>query len=378
MASRNLQSAYNIAIKDLINNFGPLGIYAGNRNHREYWARDSFFASLGLLSDKRYDIVRKNLNLFTSNIREDGHIPARIEERPHLLNLLGIIQSYRYNKSRVLHKQSQPWASDVVDSNSLFLISSCAYLSETKDVLWFEQKKKILKQSAKWLEERIDRTGLLREGYTASWFDASLKSGYVAYSNILCWKAFLEISKQNGFARYRKLAKKLQKAILENFWDKQRNYFIDWISSRGRRHTYFSADANLLAVWWEIIAKKPSGKILNFIDLHKLNKIPIRLVYPKLSGINYYFNKIIFHNYAGENSFIWWGVVLALARKVVGDLKRMHIDMNIIADVIVMQNSCPEVFSIKGKPVNGILYKSENGLTWTAGLYVLIYNSLQK
>ena len=43
----SITNAYRIALSDLKSNYRELGIYAGPKNHREYWARDSFFASFG-------------------------------------------------------------------------------------------------------------------------------------------------------------------------------------------------------------------------------------------------------------------------------------------------------------------------------------------
>ncbi|QQS39209.1 hypothetical protein IPM62_01170 [Candidatus Woesebacteria bacterium] len=42
-----IRKAYEIAQKDLRLNYGKFGIYAGPKNHHEYWARDSFFATFG-------------------------------------------------------------------------------------------------------------------------------------------------------------------------------------------------------------------------------------------------------------------------------------------------------------------------------------------
>ena len=73
-----IKKAVKIARDGLRRNYKTLGIYAGQKHFDEYWARDSFFASLGSLELKDYNIVKTNLNLVLKNQSKEGLIPVRI------------------------------------------------------------------------------------------------------------------------------------------------------------------------------------------------------------------------------------------------------------------------------------------------------------
>ena len=87
------------------------------------------FASFGSIAIKDYAIVKKNINLFLSNMDKKSQIPLRVGRRPLkiFLGFLGFkfkrIPLYTFDFN---NKNS-------VDQNSLVVISAYYYYKKTKD-----------------------------------------------------------------------------------------------------------------------------------------------------------------------------------------------------------------------------------------------------
>lgn len=372
---KSILQARKIAERDLRANYGKLGIYAGPQKHKQYWARDSFITSFGSCVLKDFDQVRKNLELFKKYQREDGHIPARVEENFHVLTVLGV--GAKRKKPKALHKQSQPWATEVVDSNPWYIISTCNYIEESNEALWLEENGNNLKKAADWLVDRIDNRSLVFESFIGNWSDAIFKKGNVLYTNVLSWKALIwlgRLLKKDGGKKYLKVAARFKKAIQGNFWDDDRGYFVDWISKGGRKYDHFASDGNLLAVWWGLADKQQGKRIFNFIDSNGLNKVPVPTIYPKLPWPNNILNTLIFPMYRTANTFTWWGCVSAVSRLRIDDFEGALRDMVAISKIIVNHGYCPEVVTPKGKEVTLLFWKSEKQIAWTAGMYIYACN----
>lgn len=365
--------AKKIAIIDIKINYGDLGIYAGPYKHKQYWARDSFITSLGACTNKDFAIVKINLDTFAKYQRLDGHIPARVEENYHQLTLLGI--KIRRKKPIALHKQTQPWANDVVDSNSWYLISALNYIQTSKDKEWLRNNKKILIKSSEWLISNIHSNGLLYEGFTGNWSDCNLRRGYMIYNNVLAWKAIKELASLligEESNKYTKISDHLKESIITKFWDEELGYFIDRID-RSKKYRYFYSDGNLLAIWFGLVGKVKGKRIIDYIDKNGLNKIPVPSGYPKMDWWNNLINKAFFPMYRTKNTFTWWGCVSALARLKIGDNAGAIKDLKKVAEKIVEYDTCHEVLTPDGKPVDLWFYKSERRIAWTAGMYLYTY-----
>ncbi len=370
--------AKKIAIEDLRSNYGDLGIYAGPSKHHQYWARDSFIASFGSCSLGDFEQVKRNLNTFSRHQREDGHIPARIEENYHVLSVVGI--NLRRKRFKVLHKQSQPWATDVIDSNAWFIIASYNYVLISGDRSWPRDNIQSLVKAGKWLSSKIDGKSLIREGFTANWLDCNFRRGNIASSNILVCEAFFLLDKllpQRVGKKYLALSSKLKDLINKYFWDGKKGYFIDYIDPRGYQHSEFASDGNLFSIWFGIADETQSRKILNFIDRNSLDDIPMPSIFPRLVWWDHLLNLFIFPAYKTKNSYTWIGCLLPLARMAIKD-KRAFSNINRIAKTILKYKTCHEILASDGKPVNIIFYKSEKQIAWTAGLFVYVLDQIEK
>ncbi len=374
-----LLRALNIAITDLRSNYGNLGIYASPFKHRQYWARDSFIASIGACTLNDYNQVKNNLNTFIKYQRNDGHIPARIEENYHFLTVFGIYSKRK--KLTVLHKQSQPWASDVVDSNSWFIISSYNYIKTSNNQKWFRENVDALDKAIEWLISKLDKSNLIKEGFTANWSDCNFVKGNTIYNNVLAWKALLCISELSEGVKkenYLKMADFLKVNINKYFWDDVNGYFIHYIGLHGTRYKEFYSDGNLLSIWWGLANQNQTKKIYKFIDNNNLTKNLIPIAYPRLVLWDNIANHLIFPMYKTENTFTLWTCIYILSKIVSGNLADGAREITRFAETIVNFNTCHEVLTPDGKPVDMWFYKSEKSMAWTSGMFILAFNQLTK
>lgn len=374
-----LKKAYEIAVADLRANYGRLGIYAGPKNHHEYWARDSFFASFGSLSLGDTRVVKKNLDLFTKYQNAIGHIPLRVEERFHSLGVLGI--NLLHKKPKPVFKPSQPWAGEVIDSNPLYLILVCEYVKKTGDVVWVKKNSQKIMNAVSWLVGKFNERNLVTEGFNAGWADFTFKRGNVLYTNILVWRAFkllCDALPADGAKHCSLLTKKMEDAIKKNLWDKKRGYFIDHIGKHGKKHKVFASDGNLLAILFGLATKRQGKEIIRFIDKHQLSRIPVPIYFPSLEWKHKVLNNIFFTSYNTKNTFTWWGSISALCRLKMGDAKGALNDLNALAKIINKYQSVPEIVDPRGDLVRSLFYKTELQSSWAAGMFVYAFNKARR
>ena len=358
-----IKRALEIAKKDLRANYGTLGIYAGQKNHREYWSRDSFFATYGACAIEDFEIVRKNLDLFRRYQRENGQIPLRVEDRNHALNFIHL--KVKYDPPVARFRSSQPWADEVVDASALYIIAACEYTNKSGDEKWMALAKPNLEKAAEWLWDRRNDLGLVDEGLVAGWADMTLKSGSVTYTNLCTWKAL-------GDLGWKKEAVELGKAINKYLWSSGKGYYIDWINRGNKAYRDFFVDGNVLAVVWGLADLKKAKRIYEFIDKHGLDTTPTTTCFPALVWWMDLWVMIIFPWYHTSHSFISWGALSTLGRKQINDKARFDKNLISLSKVIVRNRCVPEFVNSQGLMVDTVLYKTERGLAWNAGLFIYL------
>jgi len=164
-----LDHASHIAIRDLRKCYDKYGILAGRRRFDDYWARDSFFASLGCTKIGDYEIVKKNLELFLKYQKEDGQLPRRIDTSyvpwKYFLRNFGIKP---IRKRLVPRYTTSILVAPSTDQNSLFIVSLSDYISCTKDKSFFKNNFEKIKKTMDWNFTQIDqKDGLIKEGFFA-------------------------------------------------------------------------------------------------------------------------------------------------------------------------------------------------------------------
>lgn len=362
----SVKSAYDIAFNDLRRCYGEKGIVAGRRTKRlhQYWARHSFFSSLGSLYLNDDRIVKKNLELFSARQGKTGVIPNQIS-----LNL-----KPRY---KLL-------AGSVIDSTALFVISLAAYVKKTGNKEFLAEQFPMAEKAMQFLLSKDrDQDSLIEERVFANWSETVLKFGKVLYTNCCFYKALKDFAflasvlekddVQDGFER---IAEKTKERINHVFWEG--NYYIDWIDFI--RHDFFSSDGNLLAIDFGIADKVQSQMILNKIKQHQLNKVPLKTNYPlyPLWRIPPTLLPLLEYNYHNGFSWPWLGCLNAICLYKVGWKKEAKQALKSVAGLINQNGIVHEVFDDRGKPVNGFFLKSERPFAWNAAFFVRAVHELEK
>jgi len=378
----NLDKAYQIATRGLRKCYGRHGIRAGVLHFKDYWSRDGLFASFGALRLKDNYAVKKMLENMLHFQKKNGQFPLRVSHQILALKYLG------FKKRFTLSARYRP---DFIfgiplDQNSLFIITLCAYVEQTKN---YNFAKKHIEQVRKALIWNIEEGGelLLKERGYANWADSIKKKGYVLYTNVCyfkCLQCFARLQKKLNDKRYKETVKnlnKLKRTITAKFWNEKGGYYYDWIDEK-KKYDYFSTDGNLLAILWGLADKKKSKKIIDFVVNHHLDEpVPCRTNYPyyDLKNTSLVLRLIGLANYHNATmGWLWLGCVDALARYKVGKHESAKKELKHIADTIVQFKDVYEIYNIFGQPVNQLFYKSEHPFAWSAGLYVEAYNVIVK
>ena len=352
-----INKALKIAIRDLRSCYS-LGILAGKKNFDDYWARDSFFSSLGISKLKDHTIVKKNLNLFLK-YEKDGQLPLRIDNYLfYNLKFLNIkIKSKyhaRYREDKLRHIPT--------DQNSLFIIALNEYIRNTKD-------KKIFNKNYKKIKKVIDWNGnnLIKEESYSGWTDSIKKKGYVLYTNIFHCKDLYYFYNLSKDKKYLKLHNKIKDKINKKFWNGR--YYIDFIHDK--KYNYLSTDGNILGILFNIFPKNRIKIIINSIE--KNRKDFISLAYPQYEKSLIFFPFHFVNMYDYHNMiWLWLDSLYALVLYKNGYKKKSLELIKKISDLIVKYNNVYEIYERKKKfkPVNRFFYKSEVPFAWSAGMFV--------
>ncbi|MBD3203509.1 hypothetical protein GF327_04395 [Candidatus Woesearchaeota archaeon] len=378
-----IKNAYNIAVKTLRKKYRKKGIFAGKNHFDDYWARDSFYASLGSLELGDFKIVKKNLELFLNFQKPNGRIPIRVGRSTLeiVLNGIGL-----YKKRKDTPRYTEDKGKNIpMDQNSLLIICFYNYIKKTKDIEFLKNHLNKLKKAIQWnLMFDKDKDMLIEEDYFATWADNLKKRGNVLYTNICHCHALYCISELFGFINYKKDQKlyrekynETKKKINEVFWNGL--FYSDWVY-KGIKYDYFSTDGNVLAVVFDIADKKKSKRIENSLEKSGINNfVPSLTNLPKyplkystslqllLMGIPDYHNGIC---------WLWLGCLDVVAKHKAGMQKDAFSLLKRISEIIIKYNGVYEVYEKTGQPVNRLFYKSEEEFAWSAGLFVRAYSLL--
>ncbi len=376
----NLEKAKEIAKRDLKACYGKKGIFAGTNHFKDYWARDSFFASLGSLAINDKNIVKKNLELFLENVKA-GQIPLRVGKTSFgvVLSYLGFKSKdskrkpiYHIDKSKAFPK----------DQNSLFIITLYEYLKKTKDKKLLKDNIHKIENIVAWNLGHTDKDLLIEEEKFCNWTDSVKKQGKVLYTNVChCYSLFCIselfrlLKDKNKQKKYLSLYEKVKEKINEIFWNGE--HYIDWIHKE-KIYSYFSSDGNFLGVLWDIADKENKKHVeeaAHLFDIHDVPSQCVHPVYPKrliseqirLVGLGDYHNGL---------SWLWLGSINALAKYRVEMKKEAKEMLEKIADIIVKHNGVYEVYDKKGLPVKRIIYKAEQPFAWSSGLFLYAVNQI--
>jgi len=353
-------------------------LHAGYRNFRESWARDFGFASYGLLALEQYDTVRQTLESFLVYQTTTGQLPVKLHSMDFVTRYFHSFLEREQSTEGVLRsKYSSAHGASSLDGQALLVISALNYARKTKDSKFLQTYWESLVNAMQWLEEHKlkSRDELLYQESFADWADSVARRGMIHYTNVVYWKALLEMAQTAGemdmsvyAGFYKSKAQTVASAIQERFWRADLGYFVtsDVLNQ-------LSSDGNLLAVAWDLATPEQSQSILQVMDEAGMSMpVPTRCTStpypPELIAIANVLGGV--PNYHTDAAWTWLGAwhVIALCR--CGDLTKAQELLSRMAAVIVKNKQIHEVYGTDGEPLASIWYKPEAPLTWNAGMFI--------
>ena len=382
-----LGEARRIIVSSLRACYDKEGIVAGRQHFSEYWARDSFFASFGVLELKNKrdtNIVKKNLELFLNNTK-NGEVPTLFDDLA-LIKLILDIFNVKLDKVRLkpIYTPLQPYFKKYpsIDVGFLLLNTMRAYYEKTGDIGFIKKNFKKLEDILHYSETFLnEKTGLIIEHPSCAWDDSIMRNCESIYVNALYYKATFDLSYLAGVINHnnsnRELLKnssEIKQRINDVLWNNDKGFYSDSTCFKD----YFSTAGNLLAIIYGIADRKKSRQIIEFIDNKKLNyPVPTRTNYPlfprnrihpliRLTGLAGYHND--------NQAWLWIGALELIARKKTNSNYRAVLSG--IVDKILEYKVVHEIYDKKGNPFRGFFYKSEHPFAWSSGLLIYALSNL--
>jgi len=373
-----MDKAYQIANNDLYACFEDNGIVASVDHFNDFWSRDAFCASWGLLEMGEFERVKSNLNLFIKYQKEDGQICRRIDRFFVAFNYLGV----KIKRTSLKPKYKGAYIYPALDPNILFIIVCHRYIKKTNNINFLNKNFDAIYNAVKWLQ-KYEKELLLNEGIFANWADVIVKTGAVLYTNVLyteALKSFSEIcnllNKPELTKIYVKKYQLLKEEINEEFWNG--NYYIDWIS-KNKKHDYFSTDGNVLAMLFEISDQQQNKQIIKNIEKFGLDKIPLKTNYPNYPWWRVALRMYLIGTPGYQNNFaswLWLGCIYAVALDKNGDRERADCIYEKISSKIEEYGTVYEIYKPDGSPYRGWFWKSATSFAWSSGLYLWMHKKL--
>ncbi|MBI2263963.1 MAG: hypothetical protein HYU64_02125 [Armatimonadetes bacterium] len=368
-------------------------LQAGQHKFTDLWLRDSSFAGLGILcleggSSANSAVVRDCLETILSKQRADGLLPRRVGGGSNrtgvIMAALGIPRKPAEHLNTWDFENAQH--TTPIDSNPLIIWLSAEYVKATGDQTFLTKNFPRILKAAQWLATQ-EKDGLLEQAPFADWKDVVARGGKVLYTNALYYNALTSLSEMakmmgpKGHAFSDSLLAKAQSVksqIQRVFWDPARGHFKDT-----EKLSDFSPDGNLLAVLFGIADPNQTRLVLGKAEkLLEKSRLPLSALdgkYPdSMKPFQLRLGQI--PGYHDEYIWPWLGSLYALAttetwkrtgKKDVSLLLRSLETLNAVGRISVRDRDFQEIFEGKDAiPVRRLLYKTEKGFSWSAGLYL--------
>jgi len=377
-AAETIRQAYKIAVRDLRACYNPDGIVAGRLHFNAYWGRDGFWALFGALALGDRAQALAELNTFMRFQAPSGVLPVRVEFVGHAFGSYHILRA----RPKAVGRAGGLFA-DPIDSTALFLIAAHEYLERTGDIVFCERFTPAMDRAIGWLMRRDrDGDGLLESYFLADWMDSIMKRSKLFNINVIYYVGLRggeALKRAIGLVedadRLRRIADRVYERLQEVFWTGE--YFVDWIAKR--RRGGFSADGNVLAIFFDVATEAQARRILAFIAEHHLDTAtPLRTCYPVypwwtvfplyyLAGIPDYHRTLIWP---------WLGTLNAVSKHRLGDRAGAVTDLARIGEWYMRGNAVNEVYDAGGTPLSRPFYHAEVPFAWNAGVYVYAVHTL--
>ena len=361
------KEAYNQAIKVLEKCATPKGFYAAFPGYQGVWARDSMITSLGasLIGNKFKETFKQSLITLANHQSEKGQIPNAVllEEKP-------IKTDYKS-----------------IDSTLWFIIGHYIYKKRYKSSELIKKYSAQIKKALIWLSyQDIGEDSMLEQLPTTDWQDAfPHRYGHTINTQALYYKV-LQLNNE------KKQAEKVEQAVNKNkedgLWNSK--FYLPW---RWKNHNkyhekgeWFDSLGNLLAIIFDLASKEQANKILEHIKKNNINKpYPIKAIYPPIKKNSkdwqdYFEDCAAREEYHYLNAGIWTFIggfyILALIK--MKEFKEAEEQLEKLAQANLQKPYFTEwLHGQTGKPGNS-QSGYEGNQAWNAGIYVLVYHSLEE
>jgi hypothetical protein len=194
------------------------------------------------------------------------------------------------------------------------------------------------------------------------------------YSNVIYWKSlkrlgdYLKKINDDRAGWFDTKQKSVAKSIRKRLWNGK--FFADWYDYK--RQDYFYPYGNLLAVLWGLTTPHESESILE--EAGKLwFGFTLETNVPKYPWWRVDFLNHLIGMGDYQNQGVLWlqpGILYAAALAKVGRLKKSEAFLKLISDQILKFGGVYEAYERNGKPIQRIIYKSEQPFAWSAGLFL--------
>jgi len=372
--------AYTIALSDLSSCVTPLGFTAGAHHFVDLWARDCLFAVLGANYTEMTSVSKKTIETFLRFQRADGLVPYLILRSKHTLGKY--FNRHQYYDTPVAHFRSHMSAGIVPDGGLMTIIAARAYGEKSRHKRFLARHYEALVRAFMWYEGRFGR-GLIREWFQCEWADALLKSGNTLYTNVLYYKAAVDLSwlakkagKPTDADFFTKRAGEIRTLINTHLWTG--SFYADW--KDWKRRDYLAVHPNMLAVIFGLADKRRAETLLKAAKSAAWNGWTMENSSPRYPVWRVPF----FHTIIGmgdyHNGLIWLqpGILYALALHTTGFKKEAKSVLSGIAEKIIATGGVHEVYEQSGTPVKRLVYRSEQPFAWSSGLFIWVSHILKR
>ena len=365
MVSKNtLDICYEKAKQAIKKCSTPYGLYAsgGERGYRGVWARDSMITLIGASTDNDKDFrtqFKKSLITLSKYQSKIGQIPnaiLKLDEKKPKVDYLSI------------------------DSSLWFVIGHYIYKKRYRDKSLFKKYKNSIKRAFTWIKYRDAGEDMrLQQLSTTDWQDAFPdKYGTVISTQALYYR-ILELL--NNKKHLRKLRYNVNEDSDKKLWNGNFYWAYRWKNHNKYKEIgkWFDSFGNTLSIIFDLADKKMSEKILNYIQKNKIARpYPVKSIYPPIKKTSEYWKDYYYDADATPNHYLNGGIwpyiggfyVLALIKlKKYKDAKK---ELEFLAESNIKNNLFPEWINPITKETHGNLQ------AWSAGIYILAYNSLKK
>ncbi len=362
-----IDKAYKEAIETIKGCFTQYGLFAsgGKKGYRGVWSRDSFITFLGgsLLEGKDKELFRK---AFKKSLEILGRYQSKNGQIPNA------VHSFERKKPIVDYLS--------IDSSLWFIIGHYVY-KKRYGSSFFKKHKENIKRAVTWLSyQDVGEDLMLEQLPTTDWQDAfPHKYGRAINTQVLYYKV-LKLIKEGGKAR--KLKFLVNKSEETKLWNGEFYIPYRW-KSHGKYieiGDWFDSLGNLLAIVFGFASKKQAESIISHIQKKKINKpYPVKAIFPPIKKGSMYWKNYYLDCEAGKpfhylNAGIWTYIggfyVLALIKlKKFEEAKK---ELKKLAEANLKGNKFPEWIDPIIKKTHGKLQ------AWSAGVYMLAYESLKK